>query len=61
MRTIHYFVMPLLGAVYASGWWAWAIFDGPKGLLVPLIVIGILYFVAMLLMIGSEIAKGEGI
>ena len=37
------FGIPFLGAVYASGWWAWVMFDGSKKTLSFLIVIGGLY------------------
>ena len=50
MRLFRYFIMPLLGAIYASGWWAFAIWgidyckqneDG--GLIIPLVLLGIAY------------------
>ena len=34
------FVSPLLGAIYASGWWAFALFDFP---IHPLVLVGISY------------------
>ena len=38
--------IPPLGAVYASGWWAWAMFDGDNKVLSLLVVIGVLYLCA---------------
>ncbi|KKN03253.1 hypothetical protein LCGC14_1109650 [marine sediment metagenome] len=38
--------IPLLGAVYASGWWAWAVFDGDNRVLSSLIVVGLIYLAA---------------
>jgi len=37
------FGIPFLGAVYASGWWAWVMFDGDNKVLSLLLVVGVLY------------------
>ncbi len=37
------FGIPFLGAVYASGWWAWVMFDGNVKILQLLIGSGIIY------------------
>ena len=41
---IKMFCLPFLGAVYASGWWAWAIFRGNGEIMAALILVGIAYF-----------------
>ncbi len=37
------FGIPLLGALYASGWWAWVMFEGSNKTVQALIGIGIIY------------------
>ena len=37
------FGIPFLGAAYASGWWAWAMFDGGENIMALLIAVGVGY------------------
>ena len=51
MIIFRYFIMPLLGSIYASTWWAIAIFAIPRGyagLMVFPIVIGVIYLILLI-------------
>jgi hypothetical protein len=47
----YYFMMPLLGAIYASGWWLWSIYlKGTKheGFIALFIIVGIMYVIFLM-------------
>ena len=54
---VRFFIVPLLGAFYASGWWAWAVFDKAEHFIIPLTIVGIIYAVLVGLMAVDDYLK----